>query len=141
MRHPLKKRKNPSIRQRIVTFLKYSSVSLTAAVIDYGLFCLITALLREQPDTARIWCATAVARVISCAFNYTLTSRMVFKTEEAVKRTLPLFGALTLVQLCLSALMVLALTRWSDLPSAVVKPLVDTALFFVSYRIQKEWIF
>ena len=124
-----------------MTFLKYSSVSLTAAAMDFGIFCVVTALMRDYPDAERIWCATGVARVVSCAYNYILTNRVVFKSGEVVKRTLPLFVALCAVQACCSALLVLGLTWWSSLPSAAVKPVVDTALFFVAYRIQKKWIF
>ena len=131
----------PGLRQRLVTFLKYSSVSLTAAAIDLGIFMVVSALMRGHPDTARIWCATGAARLVSCTYNYILTNRVVFRSREAVKRTLPLFVALCAVQACCSALLVLGLTRWTGLPSALVKPVVDTALFLVAYRIQKKWIF
>ena len=128
-------------KKTLKTFLKYTSVSLTAALMDYGIFCGITALLSGASDTARIWCATAVARLVSSCYNFLMTYKVVFKSHENVRRSMVLFGLLCAVQMCCSALLVLAFTRWTGWPSAIIKPLVDASLFFVAYQIQKKWIF
>lgn len=123
------------------SFIKYMFVSLSSFALDYGLFCLLSAVLIGAVDTTRIWVATVIARVISSLYNYLMNRNVVFKSEKGIKQTIVKYYALCTVQMCCSAGLVLMATRWLHWPSPVVKPIVDTILFLLSYQIQSRWIF
>ena len=101
----------------------------------------MSALLIGAIDTVQVWVTTVVARVISSLYNYFMNRNVVFKSEEDVKQTIVKYYALCVVQMCLSAGLVLAATRGLHLPSPVVKPIIDMLLFLMSYQIQSRWIF
>ena len=123
------------------SFIKYMFVSLSSFALDYGLFCLLSAVMIGAVDTIRIWVATVIARVISSLYNYLMNRNVVFKSEKGIKQTIVKYYALCTVQMCCSAGLVLMATRWLHWPSPVVKPIVDTILFLLSYQIQSRWIF
>lgn len=123
------------------SFIKYIFVSLSSFVLDYAIFCLMSAVLIGKVDTTRIWAATVTARVISSLYNYLMNRNVVFKSEKDIKQTMVKYYALCLVQMCCSAVLVLMATRGLSWPSTVVKPIVDTLLFLLSYQIQSRWIF
>jgi len=123
------------------SFIKYMFVSLSSFALDYGLFCLLSAVLIGAVDTTRVWVATVIARVISSLYNYFMNRNVVFRSERDVKQTIVKYYALAIVQMCCSAGLVLAATRGLHWPSPVIKPIVDTLLFLLSYQIQSRWIF
>ena len=123
------------------SFIKYMFVSLSSFALDYGIFCLMSAVLIGAVDATRVWVATVVARVISSLYNYFMNRNVVFRSERDVKQTIIKYYALAIVQMCCSAGLVLAATRGLHWPSPVIKPIVDTLLFLLSYQIQSRWIF
>ena len=123
------------------SFINYMFVSLSSFALDYGIFCLMYAVLFGTVDTTRIWVATVIARVISSLYNYFMNRNVVFKSENDVKQTIIKYYALAVVQMCCSAGLVLVVTRGLHWSSPVVKPIVDTLLFLLSYQIQSRWIF
>ncbi len=123
------------------SFIKYIFVALSSFVLDYGIFCVMSAVLMDAVDTTRIWSATMVARVISSLYNYLMNRNVVFNSEKDIKQTILQYYALCVVQMCCSAIFVLMVTRGLRWPSTVVKPFVDTLLFLLSYQIQSKWIF
>ena len=123
------------------SFIKYIFVSLSSFALDYGLFCLLSAVLIGTTDTTRVWVATVTARVISSLYNYFMNRNVVFESGRDVRQTIIKYYALAVVQMCFSAGLVLAAIRGLHWPSPVVKPIVDTLLFLLSYQIQSRWIF
>ena len=123
------------------SFIKYTFVSLSSFVLDYGIFCLLTAVLSNAGDARKIWTATVIARIISSLYNYAMNRNVVFKSQKDAKKTFIGFFTLCILQMCCSALFVLALTRYAHWHPAAAKPVVDTLLFVISYQIQQRWIF
>lgn len=123
------------------SFVKYTFVSLSSFALDYGLFCLVSAVMIGAVDARRVWTATVVARIISSLYNYLMNRNVVFKSEKDVRQTIVKYYGLCVVQMCCSAALVLMGTRGIGWPSAVVKPIVDTLLFLLSYQVQSRWIF
>ena len=123
------------------SFLKYASVSIASFVLDYGIFCFLAAVLAKAPDAERVWIATAAARVVSSLFNYLMNRSVVFNSKERVRETIFKYYGLCVIQLCCSAALVLLFSGISGLHPAAVKPFVDTVLFFISYHIQRRWVF
>lgn len=119
-------------------FLKYIASSLSASVIDILLFSLLSAWIL---GTAGIWIATALARAVSSFYNYSMNRKVVFGSGEDMKHSLWRYYLLCVVQGACSAGLVSALVAAFGLPKTGCKIVVDTVLFFISYQIQRRFVF
>ena len=125
--------------------LKYLLSSVSAAVIDecaFFLFKHLTVLaLLPVPLT---FTAAFLARVISSFVNYLMNAKVVFG-DKVSKRAIGKYYALAVVQISLSAVLVFLVehifTITSPGLSTLVKAVIDTVLFFFSFRIQHKWVF
>lgn len=125
--------------------LKYLFSSVAAALIDTVVFYILKkwAILAFIPIPLT-YSATICARIISSLVNYGINAKHVFK-EDATKTTFMKYYILAVVQLVLSATLVYivehVLQISSPLLSTVAKAIIDTILFFFSFRIQHKWVF
>ena len=123
-------------------FLKFIVSSLAAFLIDYLLFCLFSLLfdpLLEQ--TASIFLSTFLARAASSFTNYCINKKKVFRVEECRGRTMARYYVLCVAQMLASAGLVNLLLWLFNVNKAIIKPIVDFALFMISFQIQREWVF
>jgi len=114
-------------------------------VVDLALF---TALGKAfEPVRAlflQVFLATAIARILSALLNYIINRRFVFKSKAKVGKSLRKYFILAAAQMACSWLLVSALsmlTGSEGFARTLVKLLVDTALFILSFYIQKNWVF
>lgn len=121
-------------------FFRYLLSSLSSFLIDILLFALFLRLL-PGTEADRIFCATCAARLISSIFNFCMNRNMVFKSRRSYISSAFYYFSLCVAQGLVSALLVVWLHKLLRLSEIVVKILVDTALFFISYRIQKTFVF
>lgn len=125
--------------------LKYLLSSVIAAVIDELLFYLLKrwAFLAFIPIPLT-YTATICARMISSLVNFGINAKQVFK-EDVTKTALIRYYILAVVQLAVSATLVFAVEHIfhisSPLLSTAAKAIIDTILFFFSFRIQHIWVF
>ena len=123
--------------------LKYLSSSALSFALDWCLFTLFIFLLGRwfpQLETWNIYIATAVARILSSLFNFTVNRTVVFRSKEGLGKTLVRYYTLCICQLLCSAGLVHLLSM-TGCPSAVAKIPVDIFLFLISFRIQRSWVF
>ena len=126
--------------------LNFGTSSLVSSLIELALFAIIVAIfdwIRVDIRTGvSILIATAVSRVVSALCNYMMNRSFVFGSGS--RSSLLRYTMLCVVQLLVSAAMVSILT-WlfsaETIGQTVLKAIVDTILFFLSYKIQKEWVF
>ena len=105
-----------------------------------GMFQLLVMLLK--PVTGNyIFASTVGARVISAVYNYTVNRKLVFKSKSTVASSGVRYFVLCVVQMILSALLVSFFYGIIKIPESLVKIVVDTVLFLISYRIQKRFVF
>lgn len=123
------------------TFFKYVMSSLSSSLIDMGAFQLFTVLLKNNSLGIQVWGSTIIARIISSIYNYFVNKNVVFKGEHQNGNTLLRYYFLCACQMCASASLVYLFTRAIGLPKLIIKIIVDTLLFFASFRIQKKWVF
>lgn len=85
--------------------------------------------------------ATVIARIVAILVNYYLNANVVF--QESDERTLPFakYIALAIFDMLASALFVTLLVGVFHINETFIKMLVDSALFFVGYIIQRKFIF
>lgn len=123
------------------TFMKYILSSLCSFLLDYGLFCLLLFLFGLGFEkSAVIWIATIIARICSSLFNYFVNKNIVFDSKKGAL-TLLYYYILVVIQMVLSAGLVSLITDSLTIPAQLVKLLVDTVLFLLSYQVQKRVIF
>ncbi len=119
--------------------LKYSLSSMVSAIIDLSLFTVIVHFLFGA-GSGGILAATVIARLISGNVNFLINKHWVFQSLNNQAVEARKYLALFCCQMMSSWLLV---TSLSYLPISItfVKILVDTSLFFISYLIQRKYIF
>ena len=141
----------------LTSFFKFMSASLAATLIDLSLFTLINGVVLQylMPEStllffgeklsARFLVATAAARVCSATVNFKLNKTFVFSLKKC-KGAILRYIVLCVCVLLASSLSVSLLNNWLNIApnsflNTLLKALVDTALFMVNFRIQKNWVF
>ena len=122
-------------------FLKFIVASLSSAAIDLGLFALFTFLLRDNLPGYYIVVSTVLARVISSLYNFFINRQGVFKSEAGLAKTMVKYYLLAVCQMALSAFGVSWLFGAFGGNETLIKIVVDTVLFMISFQIQREWVF
>ena len=127
-------------------FFKFCISSFGSAILDYMIFMLMEVLLKRyaaEGSFALIYyieISTVIARICSGLFNYNF-NRRIFKSREGVASSGSRYLVLWLVQMCISAMAVKGLVLLAGGLEWLLKPVVDTTLFFISYKIQQLWVF
>lgn len=127
------------ILRLIIVFM---ASSLSSSLLDLSVFYLALRLLPEGKFS--ILAATVIARAFSSFYNFNLNKRLVFASGASYRPALARYYCLCLPQTLLSALLVSLLGRLASagaLIATALKFCVDTALFFASFVIQREWVF
>ena len=86
----------------------------------------------------------AVARAVSATLNYVCNRSFVFRSRTSFAGSFSRYWALVLLVAALSYVLTATLSAWLDVrgaPVTVVKVAVESALFILSYRLQKKWVF
>lgn len=123
-------------------FLRYIISSISSSVIDIALFAVFCAGLKNLFPVVYVAVATVLARVISATYNYLINYKLVFTSEKKHAVSSVKYIILAICQMALSAGLV-TLGTWAlhFIPEVVVKIVVDTLLFFVSYHVQQKYVF
>lgn len=125
--------------------LKYVFSSSASFVIDALLFYVVKKWGVSPFDFLPLtFFASLVARAVSSVVNYVLNAKLVFQ-DNVNRATFVKYYILVVVQILISALCVFVLENTFEILSpalsTVLKILVDTILFFFSFRIQHKWVF
>jgi glycosyltransferase involved in cell wall biosynthesis len=122
-------------------FFKYMLSSISSFCLDLGLFTLFSFLLKKHSVAQYILIATYIARLFSSIFNFTVNRKAVFKSEAGLFRSACKYFALCIIQGTLSGVLVSVLYSWTSIYEVLCKIIVDTILFFISFYIQKMFVF
>lgn len=135
---------------------KFMLSSISSCVIDLVMFAIALACLNNafgdvivdlfgSKFNITIMEATIIARIVSSIFNYTMNKKAVFKSKSSVKSTLIRYYVLCIVQMIVSGGLVtgacMLLSIESEGITTVIKAIIDTLLFLVSFPIQRKWVF
>lgn len=136
--HPIK----DSMRIYLL-FGKFMFSSLSSSVVDLILFSIFCYFLkgRQWGSISYLTAATVFARILSAFYNYSLNYKVVFQSEGTVGTTLPRYALLAVVQMGLSALLVNFLYPFFGGAEVLIKIPVDIFLFFLSFVIQREFVY
>ncbi len=124
----------------LLVLLRFVLSSLSSSALDFGLFWLLCNLLRAH-IAAYILAATVLARVVSATYNYTINYALVFRSKASKRRSALGYAALALAQMTVSGILVTLLYYALPLNEVLTKALVDGTLFFISFSIQRRFIY
>lgn len=123
-------------------FLKDIFSFFSACVLDLLFFAIFCYLFRKKNTEFYVSVSTVLSRVISATYNYAMNYRFVFHSRENVKSSAVKYGMLAIMQMSLSAFFVtMGVYILSTVSEVIIKIIIDTILFFISYHIQKKYIF
>lgn len=130
-------------RVLLTTFFYFTISSVSSFVLDVLLFQFfyMISLWLGQSVSMGILQATVGARVLSCMVNFFLNKNLVFKGETSIQKTAYKYFSLVIVQMTLSAFLVMTLNTVLGGVPALTKMIVDFCLFLLSYQIQQRWVF
>lgn len=125
--------------------LKYLFSSAAAAVIDELVFFLLKSVrILEFLPFPLTWSAALLARLVSSLVNFLINARVVFG-DKPDSKTLVRYYLLAALQIVVSTVLVrlveYAFAIEAPILSTLAKALIDTALFFFSFRVQHKWVF
>jgi dolichol-phosphate mannosyltransferase len=121
--------------------LKFSLSSIVSAVVDIGLFALIFNLLSANAISWALFGATSIARLVSSTINFILNKKVVFEDKDSTLTQATEYYLLCIFQMLLSWLILKGLTSLNDEHVVLLKIMTDLFLFFVSFFIQRTFIF
>lgn len=114
--------------------LKFSASSLLSFGVDYGIFCLLSAL------TGSLVFANILARIVSGTVNFTLNRKVVFKSQSNVVIAAIKYIALATFILICNTLVLKGLTSFG-LSVYIAKIITEVILFIFNYLVQHSFIF
>ena len=124
---------------------KFMVSSLSSLLVDMGLFYLVMKLFTSLLGPYVELVATVVARVCSSFFNFNANNTVVFNNKGSYRRALLRYYCLCVPQMLVSAGLVTLINHLlgnsAPFIATLIKLVVDTGLFFISYTIQREWVF
>ena len=127
-------------------FLKFCISSFGSFLIDIAIFTVLCKLIEAYASEGsslmayEIYAATVIARICSGLFNYNF-NRWIFRSKSKVSSSGPRYLVVWLIQMCISAFCVDSLVKLIGGNKSVTKFIVDTILFFISYKVQQLWVF
>ena len=125
------------------SFFKFMASSLSCFAVDQGIFNLLNVIVFDnavRKSASITLLCTVIARVISATMNYLINRNIVFNGRGDAGKSF-----LRYIVVCAGIMLLSAGGTWllgqTGMSSAVAKLITDFALYFVSYRVQKEWVF
>ena len=126
--------------------IRFASSSFTCTLLDqaiaWSLFSLFLSLGMTN-DFIRITLASVIARMASVSLNFQINSHLVFAkgNSGSARRAFWRFMALAACVLSLSCLGVWFCHEFMGIPDYIAKVGVDFCLFFLTYNVQRKYIF
>ena len=132
-------------------FGKFLFSSLSSSVLDlalFSLFLLLSGLFVPTPSAngrvLTVFVCTALARLFSASYNYYMNHRVVFRSKAGHRRAAVRYVMLAAAQMLASAGLVSLVTSLLCPPGGwevAIKAAVDIVLFFISFQIQREFVY
>lgn len=135
-------------------FFRFISTSLISFLVDYGLYLLFNNLLKVWAPhlqnqfrlffftmVPHIVIATMLSRLISGIVNFFLNRQFVFSDKGSIRKSFPRYLCVFFLNMLLSAALTSSLHFWLGLSDNLIKIPVDIVLFFLSYYLQRRWVF
>lgn len=122
-------------------FLIYTFASLSSSILDLFLFAIFCSVFRKSNNISYVAISTVLSRIISAAYNFTINYNKVFRSKENIAKSAIKYAVLAIIQMACSASLSMLFIYIVKCPEVIIKGMVDTFLFFISYKIQQNFVF
>lgn len=125
-------------------FFKFIFSSLITTGIDMAVYYVLFDVFENaalSPAGVYVSLAKVIARVLSASVNFLVNKKFVFRLEQGGRRVALRYACLCVAVLALSVGSVLVMKYGLNINERISSPIVDTVLFFLSYRVQRNWVF
>lgn len=124
---------------------KFLLSSVSSLLVDMGLFYVVMRFFAPGLGSYAELVATAAARACSSFMNFNANNSVVFHNGGSYSRSLLRYYCLCIPQMLVSAGLVTLINgllgNTAPFIATLIKLAVDILLFFISYTIQREWVF
>lgn len=120
-------------------FLRFIASSVCGAVVDLGLYYILF-MIFPFSLTVSVVMAVVIARLCSGGVNFLLNRKWSFRSQNKASGDAVRYAILFFCQMAASAFFTALLTNYV-MPKMASKIVTDVCLFFISYRIQQNWVF
>ena len=121
--------------------LKFSLSSLSCSVVDIGLFALFYRILSSNNVVWSLLGATIIAMIASSSLNFLINKKIVFRINGSTLTQTIKYFSLCIFQILSSWLILKGLTSVFNQNVVLLKIMIDIFLFFVSFTVQRMFIF
>lgn len=127
--------------------IRFCLSSVGCFLLDNTIFTAILCLLMRLTDWKRALCvlyAIMVARVVSATTNYVFNRKLVFRSKASRGVSFLKYWSLVSMVLLIGYSCTAICARIFDAHGfwiTFLKIVVETGLFFLSYKVQKKWVF
>lgn len=117
--------------------------SLSSSVIDLVLFQILCLVLKNGfSSIGYVAVASVLARIVSAVYNYLVNYVFVFNSKRKHQQAAVRYFVLAIAQMICSATLTTGLVGLIKVHAEfLVKVPVDVILFFISYKIQKKYVY
>lgn len=123
-------------------FFKFTFSGIFSFIVDILIFSfLINFVFFKTSPELSIFLSTLVARIISSMINYLLNKNVVFDCDNNNKLLILKYYSLCVIQMCASSIFTTLLFKTNIFNEVISKTIVDLILFFISFNVQKKYIF
>lgn len=120
---------------------KFALASFSGFIVDYLVYALALLAMASMPTGLRLIIANTVARITSSVCNFSLNKKLVFQNTDSVSRTGAGYFILVIALFSFDTALLFVFHQLLGINLYLVKIVVGTLLFFVSWFIQKRIIF
>lgn len=124
-------------------FLTFIGSSMFAYVLDFSLFSILGTIIFPKfisNEDLIIWISTAAGKAAAGVINFTINKKYSFKTKNKSISEFLKYVVVFFIKFGGSAELV-TLLKFIPIPLPLLKCIIDTLIFFISYRLQKVWVF
>lgn len=122
-------------------FAKFIFSSMLSTLVDFIMFTIFISCFKEILPQIYILISTVMARIFSAVVNFQVNRKVVFKSKNNNVITVIEYIALCIFIMICSAGLVTILYRFTQFSEVILKALVDTCLFGLSFIMQRDIIF
>lgn len=126
-------------------FFRFSMSGITSFLIDILLFAFLSKVIFQTSEVAyAVMLSTIISRILSSVYNFIVNKNIVFQVRNSntsLLISILKYYSLCVVQLICSALLVILVFNKIQWDTTLIKGIVDLFLFFISYQIQRLWVF
>ncbi len=129
-----------SIKIYIILFERFARFiisSVSSSIIDLSLFSIFCFCFKNIEFKWYVTISTILARLLSATYNYIINYKFVFNSTKSISNSAFSYGVLAGFQMLCSAVMATVFCNlFMQVPEVIIKIIIDTLLFFISYYLQ-----